>query len=142
MRLPKPPPPSTQAVRAVMQGNRSIDTRPELALRSELHRRGYRFRKSIAPVVDLRCRADVVFARARVAVFVDGCFWHRCPEHGTRPRTNGGYWQVKLDRNVARDRRNNEALTASGWTVVRVWEHEDVRDAADRVEAILERSSC
>ncbi len=123
-----------------MQGNRSIDTRPELALRSELHRRGYRFRKSVAPVAGVRCRADVVFARARVAVFVDGCFWHRCPEHGTRPRTNSSYWQVKLDRNVARDRRNDDALTASGWTVVRVWEHEDVRDAADRVEAILKLS--
>jgi DNA mismatch endonuclease (patch repair protein) len=73
-----------------------------------------------------------------VAVFVDGCFWHRCPEHGTSPRTNSEYWQIKLDRNVARDRRNNDALAASGWVVVRVWEHEDVADAADRIEAILE----
>lgn len=124
-----------------MQGNRSIDTRPELALRSELHRRGYRFRKSVSPIEGLRCRVDVVFLRARVAIFVDGCFWHRCPEHGTHPRTNSSYWQVKLDRNVARDRRNNDALTASGWTVVRVWEHEDVHDAADRIEAILKHSS-
>jgi DNA mismatch endonuclease (patch repair protein) len=121
-----------------MQGNRGADTRPELELRSELHRRGNRFRKTVAPVKGLRCRADIVFARARVAVFVDGCFWHRCPEHGTSPRTNSDYWQVKLDRNVARDRRNDDALVSSGWAVVRVWEHEDVLDAANRVEAILE----
>ena len=139
VRLPQPPAPSTPGVRAVMQGNRAVDTLPELALRSELHRRGYRFRKAAAPVKGMRCRADIVFARARVAVFVDGCFWHRCPEHGTSPRTNSDYWQVKLDRNVARDRRNDDALAASGWAVVRVWEHEDVLDAADRIEATLDR---
>ena len=138
VRLPTPPGPSTPGVRAVMQGNRATDTRPELAIRSELHRRGNRFRKTVAPVKGLRCRADIVFARARVAVFIDGCFWHRCPEHGTSPRTNGDYWQIKLDRNVARDLRNNDALAASGWAVVRVWEHEDVADAADRIEAVLE----
>jgi DNA mismatch endonuclease, patch repair protein len=138
VRLPEPPAPSTPGVRAVMQGNRAVDTRPELALRSELHRRGNRFRKTVAPVKGLRCRADIVFVRARVAVFIDGCFWHRCPKHGTSPSTNSDYWQVKLDRNVARDRRNNDALTASGWAVVRVWEHEAVLDAADRIEAILE----
>jgi DNA mismatch endonuclease (patch repair protein) len=121
-----------------MRGNRSVDTRPELALRSELHRRGFRFRKAAAPVPGVRCRADVVFARARVAVFIDGCFWHRCPEHGISPRTNTDYWQAKLDRNVARDRRNNDALQASGWTVVRVWEHEDIVDAADRITDLLE----
>jgi DNA mismatch endonuclease, patch repair protein len=138
MRLPEPPPPSTPGVRAAMQGNRAADTRPELAVRSELHRRGNRFRKTVAPVKGLRCRADIVFARARVAVFVDGCFWHRCPEHGTSPRSNSDYWQIKLDRNVARDRRNDHALAASGWHVVRVWEHEDVLDAADRIEAVLQ----
>jgi DNA mismatch endonuclease (patch repair protein) len=124
-----------------MQGNRATDTGPELALRSELHRRGYRFRKSAAPLRSVRCRADVVFTRARVAVFVDGCFWHRCPEHGTRPRTHSGYWRAKLDRNVARDRRNDDALRSAGWTVVRVWEHEEVLVAADRVATILEAAS-
>jgi DNA mismatch endonuclease (patch repair protein) len=137
--LPPAPPPTSPAVRAVMQGNRAVDTRPELALRSELHRRGYRFRKAAAPTPRLRCRADVLFVRARVAVFVDGCFWHRCPKHGTRPRTHSDYWEAKLDRNVARDRRNDEALTASGWVVVRVWEHEDVRAAADRIQAVVDR---
>lgn len=120
-----------------MQGNRGVDTGPELALRSELHRRGLRFRKTTTPIEGVRCRADLVFKRARVAVFVDGCFWHRCPIHGTQPRTNNEYWQAKLDRNVARDRRNDEALMTSGWEVVRVWEHEDVGAAADRVEATV-----
>jgi DNA mismatch endonuclease (patch repair protein) len=89
----------------------------------------------------VRCRADVVFARARVAVFVDGCFWHRCPQHGTRPRTHSDYWQAKLDRNVARDRRNDDALTDAGWAVVRIWEHEDADAAADRVQTIVDRAT-
>ena len=120
-----------------MQGNRSTETRPEVALRSELHRRGLRFRKHRQVTPALRCRADVVFSKARVAVFVDGCFWHRCPEHLTDPRTNSSYWAAKLDRNVARDRRNDAALEAAGWLVVRVWEHESPSGAADRVEAAL-----
>lgn len=142
MRLPEAPPASTSAVRAVMQGNRSADTRPELALRSELHRRGLRFRKHLAPIRGLRCRADVVFQTERVAVFCDGCYWHRCPDHGTEPATHSAYWTAKLDRNVVRDRRNDEALAAAGWRVVRVWEHEDATAAADRVEtAVRERRS-
>ena len=78
-----------------------------------------------------------MFARAQVVVFVDGCFWHRCPEHGTTPRTNSEYWKAKLDRNVARDRMNDGALQNAGWTVVRVWEHEGVQLAADRIEAAI-----
>lgn len=120
-----------------MQANRGSDTRPEVALRSELHRRGLRFRKATAPASGVRCRADLVFTRVRVAVFVDGCFWHRCPLHGTQPQTNSEYWQAKLDGNVARDRRNDRALLDSGWVVVRVWEHEAVAAAADRVEAAI-----
>lgn len=120
-----------------MQGNRSSETTPEVALRSELHRRGLRFRKHRQAIPELRCRADIVFSKATVAVFVDGCFWHRCPEHLTDPRTNSAYWAAKLDRNIARDRRNDAALEAKGWCVVRVWEHESASDAADRVEAAL-----
>ena len=74
-----------------------------------------------------------------MAVFVDGCFWHRCPEHGTRPRTNADWWQAKLDRNVQRDRRVESALADAGWTVVRVWEHEPPTVAADRLAALLWR---
>jgi DNA mismatch endonuclease, patch repair protein len=135
--LPAPPPASSAAARAVMRGNRGSDTKPERALRSELHRRGLRFRKNVSPVPGLRCRADVVFTRARVAVFVDGCYWHRCPQHGTAPRSNSDYWQAKLDRNVARDRQNDAALDTAGWTVVRVWEHENPALAADRVALVV-----
>ena len=120
-----------------MLANRGKDTAPELALRRELHRRGRRFRKHFRPVPALRCNADLVFTRARVAVFVDGCFWHRCPLHGTDPSRNGAWWAAKLNANAARDRRNDAALAAAGWLVVRVWEHEHSSDAADRVEAAL-----
>ena len=116
-----------------MVGNRRRDTRPEVALRRELHRRGLRYRVDYSPLPGLRCRVDLAFTRARVAVFVDGCFWHSCPEHGTRPRTNSDYWEAKLALNRARDARNNEALGLSGWRVVRVWEHEDHKAAADRI---------
>jgi DNA mismatch endonuclease (patch repair protein) len=120
-----------------MQGNRRVDTKPERALRSALHHRGLRFRVDTAPEPGLRCRADVVLRRARVAVFVDGCFWHSCPEHGTQPETNAGYWTAKIARNVARDRRNDADLRERGWTVIRVWEHEDPEVGADRVSAAV-----
>jgi DNA mismatch endonuclease, patch repair protein len=113
------------------------DTKPELALRSELHRRGLRFRVDRAPVPGLRSRADIVFGPARVAVYVDGCFWHSCPEHGTRPKANADWWERKLDRNQERDRETDRVLREHGWEVVRVWEHEDPVKAADRVEAAL-----
>ena len=117
-----------------MRAQRQTDTAPERALRSELHRRGLRFRKNFRPLPGLRCRADVIFTRAHVAVFVDGCFWHGCPVHGRQPRANSEWWRQKLARNASRDRRNNALLTAAGWTVIRVWEHEDATAAADRVE--------
>ncbi len=105
------------------QGRR--DTAPELALRRELWRRGLRYRVDVAPIRGRR-RADVVFTRAKVAVYVDGCFWHRCPLHATTPRSNQEWWTAKLDANVARDRATDEELSAAGWTVVRVWEHEEL----------------
>jgi DNA mismatch endonuclease (patch repair protein) len=110
------------------------DTKPELALRSELHRRGFRFRVDRAPVSGLRSRADIVFGPARVAVYVDGCFWHSCPEHGTRPKANADWWERKLDRNQERDRETDRVLGEHGWKVVRIWEHEDPIEAADLVE--------
>lgn len=132
-----PPKPSSAAVRAVMRGNRGRDTQPELALRSCLHRRGLRFRKERKPLPGVRCRADILFPGVRLAVFVDGCFWHRCPIHGTVPRSNTAYWQGKLASNVARDRRIDALLEAANWTVVRVWEHEDAEYAADRIECFV-----
>jgi DNA mismatch endonuclease (patch repair protein) len=122
-----------------MAAIRRTDTKPELALRSELHKRGLRFRKDLR--LDLggavRPRPDIVFTRARVAVFVDGCFWHQCPEHSRAPRQNAGYWSPKLARNVERDRSNDEALHAAGWTVVRLWEHVRIAEAVDRVLEVL-----
>jgi DNA mismatch endonuclease (patch repair protein) len=116
-----------------MQANRRRDTGPELALRRELHRRGVRFRVDHRAVVGVRCRVDIAFARARVAVFVDGCFWHSCPMHGTAPKAHGDWWATKLEQNVRRDRRNDQALRDAGWTVIRVWEHESPEHAADLV---------
>jgi DNA mismatch endonuclease (patch repair protein) len=139
--LPAPPAPSSPAVRLVMQGNRRRDTKPEKALRSVLHRRGLRFR------VDRKLgsgrsapRPDVVFVRERIAVFLDGCYWHGCPMHGTQPKTNGAYWSAKIARNRARDTRNTRALTDAGWIVIRVWEHEEPTAAADIVEAAVRRA--
>jgi DNA mismatch endonuclease (patch repair protein) len=122
-----------------MQGNRKRDTRPELALRSELHRRGLRYRIDARPVEGLRCRADIVFRRQKVAIFVDGCFWHGCPEHGTSPQTNASYWSAKIARNVERDRLNEAKLSDAGWVVIRVWEHELPTDAASRIARVLTR---
>src|SRR3954465_846748 len=116
---------SSVDVSARMSRLAQADTAPERALRSELHRRGLRFRLQRRVDFDRRRRIDIAFPRERVAVFVDGCFWHRCPEHATFPRANGSFWSDKLDRNVARDRDTDERLRAAGWTVIRVWEHED-----------------
>lgn len=121
-----------------MQANRRTGTGPEKLVRSALHARGLRFRKDRRfRVSDRWVRPDVVFGPARVAVFVDGCFWHHCPEHATDPRSNSDYWGAKFARNEARDRADDHALTEAGWRVVRVWEHEDPPAAADRVEAAL-----
>ncbi|MGB6246809.1 very short patch repair endonuclease [Gordonia sp. (in: high G+C Gram-positive bacteria)] len=124
---------SSAGVRKSMQSNRSRDTGPELKLRSELHRRGLRYFVDRAPIKGVRRRADIVFPRKKIAVFVDGCFWHGCPEHFTIAKTNAGYWAAKVDGTRARDRDTDRILTAAGWTVLRVWEHEDIGDAANRV---------
>ncbi|MDQ3821642.1 MAG: very short patch repair endonuclease [Actinomycetota bacterium] len=117
-----------------MQRNQKVDSKPELLLRSALHARGLRFRKNpVLRLAERSVRPDVVFSRHKLAIFVDGCFWHRCPEHGTNPRFNSSYWRSKLDRNVERDRFVDEALRAEGWRVFRVWEHESPHVVADRV---------
>jgi DNA mismatch endonuclease (patch repair protein) len=104
-----------------------------------LHASGYRYRVDFAPGPDRRRRADIVFTRLRIAVFVDGCFWHSCPIHGTEPKTNADYWIPKLERNRLRDTETTRALEASGWTVVRIWEHESVADASARVTDVVSR---
>jgi DNA mismatch endonuclease, patch repair protein len=139
-RLPYPVP-TTEQVSVRMRQNRRRDSRAELALRSELHRRGLRFRVDLPIKLATRTvRPDVVFTRARLAVFVDGCFWHCCPEHGTTPRPNSAYWRPKLARNVARDREVDAGLAAEGWQVLRAWEHEDPARVGDDVERVYERS--
>jgi DNA mismatch endonuclease (patch repair protein) len=117
------------------------DTRPELELRRVLHSRGLRYRVDVPLDSSLRGRADILFPRARVAVYVDGCFWHSCPEHGVLPKGNREWWRTKLEATVHRDRATEKALRERGWTVVRVWEHEDPETAADRVEAALAHRS-
>jgi DNA mismatch endonuclease (patch repair protein) len=102
------------------------DTTPEVTLRSALHREGYRFRKDYPIRIDRRLiRPDVAFTKRRLAVFIDGCFWHCCPKHGRRPSVNGDYWSPKLEGNVRRDREQTAALQSAGWTVLRFWEHDD-----------------
>ncbi len=122
-----------------MQGNRPRDTTPELRLRSAAHALGLRYRVD-APVSGLptrRRRADLLFPRARVAVFVDGCFWHGCPEHHRLPTANAGYWAGKVGRNVERDRETDALLRQAGWEVVRVWEHEDPEAAAHALRELV-----
>ena len=121
-----------------MQSNRSRDTVPEVALRSALHRRGLRFRKHVRPVPELPCTVDVVFPRERLAVFIEGCYWHSCPEHVSYPITNGDWWRAKLAATRERDERNAQTLRDAGWTVLRVWEHEDAQTAAMRVSGVLQ----
>lgn len=113
------------------------DTKPELELRRLLHARGLRFRVDRAVLPDRRRRADIVFGPSRVVVFVDGCFWHGCPEHATWPTSNADYWREKIETNRLRDRDTDTQLQAAGWHVVRIWEHEDMRAAADRLERIV-----
>lgn len=138
--LPYPHPTSAEVSKR-MRANPRRDTKPEIALRSVLHRRGLRFRKDLPIRLPERTvRPDIVFPRQRLAVFVDGCFWHRCPIHGTSPKANSEYWGPKLERNVERDRTVNQQLHDAGWTVLRAWEHEPAEAAATRVLEALTKA--
>jgi DNA mismatch endonuclease (patch repair protein) len=132
---------SSPEVSARMSLVRNRDTGPELAVRRELHGRGLRYRVAYVIPSLGRIRPDIVFTRHKVVVFVDGCFWHSCPVHATVPRTNRRWWVEKLEANVRRDHASNEALASLGWTVIRVWSHEDPTSAADRIEAVVRRDS-
>lgn len=129
--------PRDRATRARLRAQGRRDTAPELALRSELHRRGLRYRVDRRLGPGVRARGDIVFGPSRVVVFVDGCFWHRCPEHATIPTNNREWWVAKLGANVQRDLRVTKALETAGWEVIRIWEHDDPEDAADRIEAAV-----
>ncbi len=129
-----PPAASSITIKRRMQTQARRDTSIELRLRRELWSRGLRYRVDTSPLPDLRRRADVLFRSAKVAVYLDGCFWHACPEHGTLPKANREWWREKLDHNVQRDRDTDARLEAAGWVVIRVWEHEDPKAAADQIE--------
>jgi len=131
------PAPSSAVVRRRMQQQRRRDTRPELQLRRALHTAGLRYRVERPVLPGMRRRADVVFGPAKVAVFVDGCFWHRCPQHATSPRANADWWRDKLEGNRERDRDTDRLLLEQGWLPVRVWEHEDMVEAAVLIAAVV-----
>jgi len=121
-----------------MQANRSRDTAPELAVRRRLHASGLRYRVAMAPVKSLHRRADIVFTKQRVAVFIDGCFWHGCPEHGRSTfNHNVDYWPEKIATNKARDAETNDRLSHAGWWVLRFWEHEDPIAVAEAIIHVL-----
>jgi DNA mismatch endonuclease (patch repair protein) len=132
-----PPVASSPGVSSRMQCQRRAGTMPEAALRRALHARSHRYRVGLPVPGRSRRTIDIAFTRSKVAVFVDGCFWHRCPEHATTPKANGTWWAVKLAKNVARDLDTDEHLRAAGWTVVRIWEHEPLDRAVERVETAL-----
>ncbi len=135
-----PPQPSSQrsdAARRATAANRGQGTRPERAVRALVHARGLRYFVNRTPVEGLRRTGDLVFPRRRVVVFIDGCFWHRCPEHFRMPTANPGYWQPKIARNVERDRETDRRLADAGWRVLRFWEHEDPVSVADRIESAV-----
>lgn len=117
-----------------MKANRGRDTKPELAIRRLLHARGLRYRVDARPEASISRRADIVFSKARIAVFIDGCYWHGCSEHGAIPASNRDYWEAKLRRNQERDRETTAMLESAGWTVLRFWEHEDHGTIADMIE--------
>lgn len=123
-----------------MQAIRSRDTKPERLIRRLVHANGLRYRVAARPLPDLRRTADMVFRPAKVAVFIDGCYWHGCPEHYVSPKTNPGYWSGKVARNVARDRDTDERLSAAGWLVLRFWEHQSSDACAlSIISAVRER---
>ncbi|WP_281260771.1 very short patch repair endonuclease [Murinocardiopsis flavida] len=131
---------SSAANRRSMVGNRNRDTKPEIALRRLVHAAGLRYRVAAKPLAKMRRTADMVFRPVQVAVFVDGCFWHGCPDHFVAPKTNPGYWEGKIGGNVQRDRDTDARLESEGWLVLRFWEHQDPAECAQEVcAAVLDR---
>lgn len=129
---------SSDAARATMRGNVRRDTKPEVEVRRLLHAAGLRYRVDFPALAsDRRRRADIVFTSRRIAVFIDGCFWHGCPQHFVAPKANSDYWGPKIARNRERDIDTTERLEADGWLVLRFWEHEAPSDVAARIEAVV-----
>jgi len=128
---------SSSAALNRMKAAKPRDTAPEKALRSELHEKGLRYRIDVKPIKELNRRADIVFRSAKVAIFVDGCFWHGCPTHGTQAKANAEFWKNKIKQNQIRDEDTNERLKKAGWKVVRVWEHENPEKASKKIYNII-----
>ncbi|MCA2180812.1 very short patch repair endonuclease [Nonomuraea glycinis] len=122
-----------------MRGNKSRDTRPELALRSALHALGLRYRVGVRPLPAVRRTADLVFPRDKVAVFLDGCYWHGCDDHYRPARQNSEFWLAKITANQSRDRETDCLLQEAGWISIRVWEHEPPGIAAFQIAEVLKR---
>lgn len=120
-----------------MQANRGRNTQLEVALGSALHKHGLRFWKHRRPIDTLRCEADFVFPKLKVAVFVDGCFWHGCPLHATWPVTNADFWKTKIEGNRLRDVRNENVLADAGWKVLRLWEHQPIEEMVRTTFAVV-----
>lgn len=127
---------SSDGSRKSMLSNRRRDTLPELAVRTRIHAAGLRYRVDFAPLGGRR-RADIVFTRKRIAVFVDGCYWHGCPQHATLPKRNSDYWLPKLQRNIERDGDTDRLLREAGWIVLRFWEHEGPDEVARQIVAVV-----
>ncbi|MFE3887656.1 very short patch repair endonuclease [Streptomyces lydicus] len=130
---------SSAARRRNMQAIKSRDTEPERLIRRLVHAKGLRYRVAAKPLPDLRRTADMVFRPAKVAVFIDGCYWHGCPEHYVPPKTNSGYWSDKVAGNIARDRDTDQRLSDAGWTVLRFWEHESPDACALQIAAMVSK---
>jgi DNA mismatch endonuclease (patch repair protein) len=133
------PAPSSDYISRKMSGQRQRDTNPEMEIRRILHARGYRYRVDYR-IPTTRRRSDIAFPGCKVAVFIDGCFWHSCPQHGTIPKSNSEWWESKLNANVQRDRDTDHRLESAGWTVIRVWEHEDANAASGGIAAAVSNS--
>lgn len=131
------PKPSSDAALKRMKAAKPKDTAPEMALRSVLHKKGLRFRIDVKPIQELNRKADIVFRHAKVAIFVDGCFWHGCPIHGTQAKANAEFWAMKIKQNQERDKDTVFRLEAAGWRVIRVWEHEDPEEIAQEIYDIV-----
>ena len=134
------PIPSSKAALNRMKAAKSRDTAPEKALRSALSKKGLRYRIDTKPVKEFNRRADIVFRPVKVAVFVDGCFWHGCPIHGTQAKANAEFWKAKIKRNQERDKDTTKQLKKAGWKVVRVWEHENPQKAAQRILKVIQKT--
>lgn len=131
------PPPSSEAARNRMKAVRRKGTKAELELRAALIELGLDFEINRPPCPGLRREADILFPQERIAVFVDGCFWHGCPIHGTMAKANAQFWKEKIERNKRRDADTNQRLREKGWCVVRVWEHVPPKIAAERIRDIV-----